>query len=177
MLSLMLLLIAMLMPQGAWATDFISEIKVSVHEKNGETARNKLTNDGYQIVNVDGAADLNGGGGGYYVYIGYKTSTNVADAITGLLIVESNGFDAHAIDNITNANVTYNGKNYYRCTNYDAGDARLDCDLNRGRTGTPDIVLYYTTDGNTSNGGTPLTSISVAGNTTTTGVVDTRHWK
>ena len=118
MVSLMLLLIAMLMPQGAWAIDFISEIKVSVENGNsGSNAKRRLSNDGYQIVNVGGAADLNGGAGGStdYVYIGYKTSTNAADAITGLLIVESSSdpkFDAHAFDNITNANVIYNGKNY-----------------------------------------------------------------
>ncbi len=176
MVSLMLLLIAMLMPQRVWATDFISEVKISVEKGNsGSNAKSRLTNDKYTLVD----ADLNQGGGGHYVYIGYKTSTNAADAITGLLIVESSSeFDCHAIANITTSAFTYNGKKYYRCTSYDAGDARLDCDLNRGRgSGTPDITLYYTKDGNTTNGGTLLTSISVVGNTTTTGVTYTRHWK
>ncbi|MCQ2256359.1 MAG: leucine-rich repeat domain-containing protein [Bacteroidaceae bacterium] len=173
--STLLLLIAMLVPQGAWA-QYISEIKVSVDEKDGSTAKNKLTNDGFKVVE----RDLNAGGGGYYVYIGYKTTTDVSKAITDLLIVESSTtpqFDAHAIDNITNANVTYKGKKYYRCENYTAKDARLDCDLNRGRTGNPDIVLFYTTDGNTEDGGTPLTSISTADDTLATNVIYTRHWK
>ncbi|MCQ2244908.1 MAG: hypothetical protein MJZ32_11710, partial [Bacteroidaceae bacterium] len=38
MVSTLLLLIAMLMPQGAWAIDFISEIKVSV--ENGNSGSN-----------------------------------------------------------------------------------------------------------------------------------------
>ena len=176
--STMLLLVAMLVSHGAWAADYISEIKVSVENGNsGSNAKSRLTNDGYKLVD----ADLNGGAGGKtdYVYIGYKTSTNVADAITGLLIVESaTDFDAHAIDNITKANVIYNGKKYYRCDNYKVNDdGRLDCDLNRHNSDGADIVLYYTKEGNTSNGGTPLTSISVVGVTTATGVVYTRHWK
>ena len=181
MVSTMLLLIAMLMPQGALAENFISEVKISANPDKA-TASNRLTNDHYTIVKgTDGNnADLNGGAGSStdYIYIGYKTSTNAADAITGLLIVESNyninpEFNCHDTDHTTTA-ITYQGKQYYRCTNY--GDA-LDSDINRHHSAGKDMSLYYTKEGNTTNGGTPLLTITLVGNTTTTGVTYARHWQ
>ena len=47
MVSTLLLLIAMLLPQGAWAIDFISEIKYAVHDKQA-TAYSNLS--GYEII-------------------------------------------------------------------------------------------------------------------------------
>lgn len=168
LLSLMLLLIAMLMPQGVWADEFITEVKISANQDKEEAKKQLLKYD-YKVLDKD----LNGGGGGWYVYIGYKTSTNTDNAITDLLIVESGGgFQCCAI----NASCMYNGIMYYHCVCPDIPVS--DCNLNRGRgTGTPDIALYCTWAGKKDDGGTPITSINVVERTDVPDVEYVRHWK
>ncbi len=153
MVSLMLLLIAMLVPQGAWAMDFISEVKYGV-DGNQNTAKGYLS--GYTIIDHDFNNDTKGD----WVYIGYKTSTNAKDAITGLLVVtndtESNsstygdsGFKAGGAKTMM-----VDGKRYY------LAEWGGYADMNHGnKTHKNPVYLYYTKDGNTTNGAQLITSL------------------
>ena len=85
--TLLLLLTMLLIGTSTKATNFISDLMVSTHD-NQATAKSQLTNAGYTVIDQD----LNQGGGGQYVYVGFKTSTNLADAITGLLIVSGSSY-------------------------------------------------------------------------------------
>ena len=151
--GLMLLLVAMLAPQGAWAENFISEVKYGVNG-NQNTAKGYLS--GYTIIDHD----FNNGTDGNWVYIGYKTSTNAADAITGLLVVtndtESNsstygdsGFKFGGAKTMM-----VDGKRYY------LAEWGGYADMNHGnKTHKNPVYLYYTKDGNTTNGAQLITTL------------------
>ena len=102
------------------ATNFISDIMVSTHT-NQTTAMSQLTNAGYTLVNQD----MNQGGGGHYVYIGYKTSTNLADAITGLLVVQGSSYAGDQNKTVTLNGATFQAVSFTR-------DSKGG-NLNRGR--------------------------------------------
>lgn len=58
-------------------TEFISDIYVASSRSSGTSAKDDLRRKGYTVINYD----LNKGAGGYYVYMGYKTTTDYNDAI------------------------------------------------------------------------------------------------
>ena len=121
------------------ATNFISDIMVSTHT-NQTTAMSQLTNAGYTPV----YQDMNQGGGGHYVYIGYKTSTNLADAITGLLVVQGSSYAGDQNKTVTLNGATFQAVSFTR-------DSKGG-NLNRGRgASATDLYLYYTKYGNTTH--------------------------
>ena len=137
----LLVLIIALMGLGATAnaTAFISEVMVSTND-NQATAKSQLTNSGYTVIDQD----MNQGGSGQYVYIGYKTSTNVADAITGLIIMYGSSYAG--TENVT---VTQNGATFQAAAY--TSDSKGG-NLNRGRGASAhDLYLYYTKYGNTTH--------------------------
>ena len=138
---LLVLLIALMgLGTNAKATVFISEVMVSTNSSKSK-AKSQLTDAGYTVVDQD----LNQGGGGHYVYVGYKTSTNLADAITGLIIV--NGSSYAGTENRT---VYVDGGIGFQAAPY-TSDSKGG-NLNRGRGGNSfDYYLYYTKHGNTWN--------------------------
>lgn len=155
MVSTLLLLIAMLLPQGAWATDLISEVKYGV---NGNESTTSSYLSGYTIIQYENRNhDFNDHTKGAWVFIGYKTSTNAADAITGLLVVtndtETNsttygdsGFKAGGAKTMM-----VGGKRYY------LAEYGGNADMNNGNsTHKNPVYLYYTKDGNTTNGAQPM---------------------
>lgn len=123
-----ILLLALLFGTIVRATNFISDIRVSTHEKEA-TAKSQLTNAGYTVIEQD----MNQGGGGHYVFIGYKTSTNLADAITG-----------HQYDEYGVCTRTAGEKHY----SHAQGDVTLD-----GRISIADIakLLYAILNGHWAN--------------------------
>lgn len=70
---------------------FISELNAAV-AATASSAKSELTNRGYQVIDYD----LNKGVGGRYIYMGYKTTTNYADAIKSVKFIIS-GSDALGI--------------------------------------------------------------------------------
>ena len=154
MVSLMLLLIAMLMPQGAWAENFISEVKISSESGNkGNNAKSHLTNNDYKLA----GGDLNYGNGdnSWYIYLGYKTDTDASKAITGIMIVSGKDYLGDEYLEGGTKTLSYDGKTWYR------SPAQGAADLNKGASGDY-LTIFYTRDGNTVNGGKPLVSLSVA---------------
>ena len=138
--KLLLLLVAMLLVgASAKATTFISDLMVSTHS-NQATAKSQLTNAGYTVIDQD----MNQGGGGQYVYIGYKTSTNLAEAITGLLIVSGSSYAGDQGQTVTQNGATFQPVRY-------TSDSKGG-NLNRGRgASATDLYLYYTKYGNTTH--------------------------
>ena len=61
------------------SNQYIKDIKMSA-DSSSAVAINKLKNAGYTVINKN----LNEGTSGKYIYIGYKTTTNVDDAITAI---------------------------------------------------------------------------------------------
>lgn len=154
----MLFTAVLLWMAGAQATTFISEVKVSTND-NQATAKSQLTNSGYTVIDQD----MNQGGSGQYVYIGYKTSTNVADAITGLIIMYGSSYAG--TENVT---VTQNGATFQAAAY--TSDSKGG-NLNRGRGASAhDLYLYYTKYGNTTHNSTstwkPITGLAGVASTT-----------
>lgn len=93
-------------------------------------------------------------------FIGYKTSTNAADAITGLLVVTNNteststtygdgGFKFGGAKTMM-----VDGKRYY------LAEYGGNADMNNGNsTHKNPVYLYYTKDGNTTNGAQLITTL------------------
>ena len=85
---------------AAGETKYISEIRVGIGKTEDE-AKSELLSDGYTILSKDGKyADLNYeagskdptmGRGQKIVYLGYKTTTSVKDAITDLAVMNMRG--------------------------------------------------------------------------------------
>ena len=88
-LALCLCMVLGLMPmmplvaEAATVPNYISSIGISQDGSSGSTGVNdcKRELDGHTIIDVD----LNDEAGGDYVYMGYKTTTDPAQAITGIL--------------------------------------------------------------------------------------------
>lgn len=121
---------------------YISDIYIGYGTTEAE-AKNMLRNKGVtegHIVNLD----LNKSVGGYWIYLGYKTTADESKAITGLV--------ADYYDNATSSDITYNGYKY-----------TIDpVDLNKGAKGKY-IYLYYTRD---PKAGDPITAIQYQRNGT-----------
>lgn len=115
--------------------EYISELYIGYGEKAFE-AQNMLYNYGVQKENIVWV-DLNNNAGGYWIYLGYKTTTNPSEAITGIV--------ADYWRSKKTGDITYNGINYIN----------LKVDLNKGIPGRY-IYLYYTKD---KRAGAPITTI------------------
>lgn len=126
---------------------FISDIQFKANSK-AENAKSELTSNGYTVVDFD----LNKGAGGDYIYMGYKTTTNYADAIKDIRFYSgASGTLRNTID------LRFNGQpiTYYVCST----------DLNKGASGDY-VYCYYSKDGVT---GSALTSISFSTEASGTG--------
>lgn len=116
-------------------TTYISDIYIGYGSSQAE-AKNMLRNNGVSeghIVNLD----LNKNAGGYWIYLGYKTTTDKSKAITGIV--------ADYFSKSNSSDITYKGNKY----------KIIPIDLNKGAKGKF-IYIYYTTD---SKAGDPLTEI------------------
>ncbi|HCG35544.1 MAG TPA: hypothetical protein DER23_04275 [Clostridiales bacterium] len=114
---------------------YISDVYVGYGKTESE-AKNMLRSKGVtegHIVNLD----LNTSVGGYWIYLGYKTTTDKANAITNLV--------ANYYSESTSSNLTYNGIKYNI----------IPVDLNKGAKGKY-IYLYYTRD---QKAGNPICAI------------------
>jgi len=140
------------------ATVFISDVMVSTNS-NQATAKSQLTNAGFTVIDQD----LNQGGSGQYVYVGFKTSTNLADAITGLLIVSGSSYAGDQGVTVTQNGATFQAARY-------TSDSKGG-NLNRGRgASATDLYLYYTKYGNTTHTSSstwkPITGLAALASTT-----------
>lgn len=116
------------------AMDFISDVKIASHKNSIDTVLNNLTSDGYNIL----FTDLNSGAGGDYIYLGYKTTTDVRDAITGFLVMKGGKY-------ATDEPLEVDNKMYFlvpHCNHSYFGN------LNNGIEGADSLFLYYTKSGN-----------------------------
>ncbi len=67
-------------------TTYISDIKCAQNSSESD-AKKEITSAGYTVID----SDLNKGAGGQYIYMGYKTTTNYADAIKDLRFYSDGG--------------------------------------------------------------------------------------
>ncbi|MBQ6864446.1 MAG: hypothetical protein IJO14_09450 [Clostridia bacterium] len=146
-------------------TTFMStDIVFSLPDKNwiGATAsgsaEKKITNNGYNLVDQD----LNDGAGGDYIFMGYKNTTNPANAVRALgVMVTENPPDTYYAN--------FNGKSclfkpvkaYYDWDSSSITTGVLD--MNKGAGGAY-IYLYYSTD---PNAGPPITNFDWEGDSHT----------
>jgi hypothetical protein len=115
--------------------EYISELYIGYGEKAWE-AQNMLYNYDVPKENIVWV-DLNNNAGGYWIYLGYKTTTDKSKAITGIV--------ADYWQSKKTGDITYNDIKY----------TNLKVDLNKGVTGRY-IYLYYTKD---TKAGAPITTI------------------
>ena len=164
---LLVLLIALLgLGATAKATNFISDLMVVAHESSADKAKQLLTSWGYTVIDQD----LNEGGDGHYIYLGYKTSTNLADAITGLLIVGGSSYAGDQNQTVTLDGATFYPIGYSKKSDGTAYDSKGG-NLNRGRgASAADLYLYYTKQSNTTHTSTstwkPITGLAGVASTT-----------
>ena len=141
----MTLLVALLCStQGAWATDFITDVMVIGN--NDETEFDKLQSDyekeGWKAINKDLNAGC--GSGTDYIHLLYKKQSSPGSSgkpITDFYISTERG-------NGIGDQITSNGRTYH-LVSYDGGDhfktVKGNLNSNCG-TNSADIHLYYTTD-------------------------------
>lgn len=157
------LLIAIMMPVGAWAQNstptYIASIGVAQDGSSGSTGVNDCKSELSGHVIID--RDLNDGAGGDYVYMGYKTTTDPSKAITGIVFRVGKN-PPHSI--------TYQGYTFNLVGgDYEANTASLGgwIDLN-GRANGVYIYTYVT---RASGYGAPLTSMIVNGSSSHSGYI------
>ncbi|MCR5480723.1 MAG: hypothetical protein K6F27_12815 [Ruminococcus sp.] len=121
---------------GAVATGkYIKELKLSGVKGDGDAAKALLETEGYTVIDQD----LNEDAGGHYIYLGYKTTDDYAEAIKDLKIVTGKG------NNMSSMTL---GSRQYKLCPYSGDDAFTQDetgDLNCKAGGTW-MWLYYTTD-------------------------------
>ncbi len=157
------LLIAIMMPVGAWAQNstptYIASIGVAQDGSSGSTGVNDCKRELSGHVIID--RDLNDGAGGDYVYMGYKTTTDPSKAITGIVFRVGKN-PPHSI--------TYQGYTFNLVGgDYEANTASLGgwIDLN-GRANGVYIYTYVT---RASGYGAPLTTMTVNGSSSHSGYI------
>lgn len=138
-----------LVAEAATVPNYISSIGISQDGSSGSTGVNDCKRElaGHTIIDVD----LNDEAGGDYVYMGYKTTTDPAQAITGIVF--------RVGKNPPNS-ISYGGSTFYLVGgSTEANTAQLGgyIDLN-ARAGGYYIYTYVTRD---PNYGAPLTNLTV----------------
>ena len=150
-LALCLCLVLSLMPalapveaEAASVPTYISGIYFAA-DKNQSTAKNAVKNAGYTLIDYD----LNKGCGASskYIYMGYKTTSDPSQAITGIF------FSDDIKNPAASYTFPYNGKQI-------TANKVSDVDLNSGASG--DYIFAYTTTD--LNFGNPVTTIQIKGN-------------
>lgn len=150
---LVLLACATALPMQALAVEvpqYVASIGVAKDGSSGSTGINDCKSElsGHSIIDKD----LNDGAGGDYVYMGYKTTTDPNEAITGIIIrVGQNPPDS----------ISYNGYTFYLVGGeYEPNTAELGgcIDLNAGAGGDY-LYIYVTRD---IGFGNPLLSLHVS---------------
>lgn len=119
-------------------TTYISDIKCAQSDTESG-AKQQITSAGFTVID----SDLNKGAGGQYIYMGYKTTTNYADAIKNLRFYSDSGDFS---GNTETFNINGNACTYV----FDKTD------LNKG-SGGDYIYACYTKN---SNAGPAITGIS-----------------
>lgn len=127
--------------------DYITDIGVSYASKDSN-AQKYLTEKGYTVLK----GDLNKDGGGEYIYIGYKTSKDCSNAITGIVL---------KLGKDPSQTITYQGQTFDLLGGNKevngTGDGAVD--LNKGIKSAPYIYIYITRD---RNYGSPLCGMNVS---------------
>ena len=154
-------------------TKFIEYIGVYFSSKSADKAKNGVKNGGYTLIDTD----CNSGGGGYYIYMGYKTTTDITRALRSVRFTHKTRNDVLSIDSAVNGiNCKYwiIGKDHEGTAN-DMTDpsALLDgaVDLNEDAKGS----YIYTYASRDYNAGAPITSVSIDSETSASGC-ETSKW-
>ena len=154
-------------------TKFIEYIGVYFSSKSADKAKNGVRNGGYTLIDTD----CNSGGGGYYIYMGYKTTTDITRALRSVRFTHKTKNDVNSISSAVNGtNCTYwiIGKDHEGTAN-DMTDpsALMDgaVDLNEDAKGS----YIYTYASRDYNAGAPITSVSIDSETSASGC-ETSKW-
>ena len=154
-------------------TKFIEYIGVYFSSKSADKAKNGVRNGGYTLIDTD----CNSGGGGYYIYMGYKTTTDITRALRSVRFTHKTRNDVNSISSAVNGTkCTYwiIGKDHEGTAN-DMTDpsALMDgaVDLNEDAKGS----YIYTYASRDYNAGAPITSVSIDSETSASGC-ETSKW-
>ncbi len=130
----------------ATAPTYISKVAVAYGTNTASAAKNVLTGQGYTVVNFD----LNNDAGGDYIYMGYKTTNDADQAITGFYVRSGQ----NPPNTMTRDNMTY----YLVGSTYESGGDGI-VDLNKGAGG--DYLYLYVTRSKSRNAVTSVTASNV----------------
>ena len=130
-------------------TKFISSFAINGSSSNADDAKNWFKNNGYTYLETD----LNSGAGGNWIYIGYKTTTDINQAAATYIRVKHEG---EALNPAT-APFTVNGK---EVTFTGITNGEYVYDVNQGADKTDYTYVYYSNDPSL---GLPITAITVTG--------------
>ncbi|MBR2410126.1 MAG: InlB B-repeat-containing protein [Clostridia bacterium] len=134
-------------------TTFVKDLFIAADSGSGDVARSQLGAYATTLL----SKDLNSGAGGDWVYIGYTTTKNPAEALRGVRAWHGSNDPTET----TSSGVKWNRIN--SGVGYAAYSSEGNIDLNKGcGSDTDDIKLFVTKD---PNFGHPLTAVVVSGNT------------
>lgn len=128
---------------GVCAETYIKEVVVSASETAAD-AKLPLESNGFKVVDVD----LNKKAGGKYIYLGYKTTENFAEAITALMVFNGESYNKTSetlnIDHVArysgNQTQIENSWEFHPVARYGSSNG----DLNE-KSGGAYLYLYYST--------------------------------
>lgn len=166
---ILFMLMSMIVPQMAWASQqtYISDVYI-LHGGEYKWSDKDPLPEGYTMIDQD----LNEHQGGDYVYLCYKTTTDIREAITDIIVLTGNGDEYNYSGK---RNITYriddDGREYHAAGYSEHSDGGL---LNQGRSieynggiaksWTCPMWLYYTKQGSADIGvckPSAITSISL----------------
>lgn len=134
-------------------TTFVKDLFIAADSGSGDAARSQLAAYATTLL----SKDLNSGASGDWIYIGYTTTKNPAEALRGVRAWHGSGDPTET----TSSGVKWNRIN--SGVGYAAASSEGNIDLNKGcGSDTDDIKLFVTKD---PNFGHPLTAVVVSGNT------------
>ena len=133
-------------------TTYIKSVAVAYSKWFASSAKSYLTDNGYTVINKD----LNDGEGGWYIYMGYKTTTDPDEAITGIRITTDSS-DSYTINGVT----------FYRLGSSDEPNGSGDGVVNlNGGTKLNALYTFVTRD---TKFGAPITDIKINTNESESG--------
>ena len=142
--------------------EYISDVKLCGMKGTGSVAKETLQNEGYTVIDFD--LNKGTGWGTHYIYLGYKKTNDINEAIRGFVISDtlktrtettvkrtvvggSRGISRNIELKTEVFGMEYNDCKFDLCpVSGDDAFVSSNGDLNKGKSGSTDLYLYYTRD-------------------------------
>lgn len=142
--------------------EYISDVKLCGMKGTGSVAKQTLQDEGYTVIDYD--LNKGTGWGTHYIYLGYKKTNNIDEAIRGFVISDTlktrtettikrtvvggaRGVSRNLELKTEVFGMEYNDCKFDLCpVSGDDAFVSANGDLNKGKSGSKDLYLYYTRD-------------------------------